>query len=152
MSLKKFCKKNALLIILLTIISIIIIIYWVDYTVKENMLQSDPKLYELKKTLKDIHPIVKDVKLYKGQKSYTINKQKIYICLFDENGEYYPINMLIYVFLHELAHLLNKEDTGHTEKFHEIFQELIYKAHSLGLYNPSIPPIENYCIHNKEEE
>lgn len=118
---------------------------------KECMLQSDPKLYELKKICVDIHPVVKDLKLYKGQKSYTINKEKIYICLLDENGQYYPINMLIYVFLHELAHLLNKEDTGHTEKFHEIFQQLINKAHKLGVYNPSIPPIDNYCMHNPDE-
>ena len=115
------------------------------------MLQSDPKLHEIKNRCIHVHPVVKDLKLYKGEKSYTINKEKIYICLLDEKGEYYPMNMLIYVFLHELAHLINKEDTGHTEKFHEIFQQLINKAHELEIYNPSIPPIDNYCMHNTDE-
>ena len=39
-------------------------------------------------------------------------KQKVYLCLKDENNEYYNDNMLIYVALHELAHVLCDE-IGH---------------------------------------
>ena len=130
------------------ILCIIFIIWWINCSIKENLLQDDPMLHYLKELISPIDPTFKNLKLYKGSKSYTINKKHIYLCLKDENNNYYPINMLIYVTLHEVAHLLNKHNVGHTEKFHEIFQELIDKATELGIYNPLIKPIEQYCNYN----
>lgn len=127
------------------------IIWWVTYSIREHHLQDDPMILQIKQVLEPLHPCIKGLKLYKGNKSYTINKKSIYLCLKDENGEYYPMNMLIYVTLHELAHYLNKEDIGHTPKFHAIFEDLIEKASELGIYNPSIPPIQGYCDHGKED-
>lgn len=121
------------------------IIWWVTYSIKEHHLQYDPMLIQIKQVLLPLHPEMKNLKLYKGDKSYTLNKEHVYICLKDENGDYYPINMLIYVTIHEIAHCLNKVDIGHTAKFHEIFEDLLEKASVLGIYNPSIPPIQNYC-------
>ena len=141
-------NKNIFLIFILFLISGSII-YWIYLSHKESKLQQDPMLWKLKEILKPLHPEVKNLKLYKGHKSYTINKEKIYLCLKDEKNQYYPDNMLIYVTLHELAHLINKEDVGHTEKFHKIFDELLDKAYTMGIYNPSIPPIENYCMYNE---
>jgi len=123
------------------------IIWWVTYSIKERYLQDDPMLRKLKQTMTPLHPDIKNIELYKGKKSYTINKEKIYLCLKDENDDYYPTNHLIYVYLHEVAHVLNKDDIGHTEKFHKIFQELVEQAHNMGIYNASIPPIDNYCMH-----
>ena len=148
MSLERKTSKNIFLLFVLFLI-LGCIIYWVYYTTKENKLQEDPMLWKLKEMLLPLHPEVKNLKLYKGDKSYTINKEKIYICLKDENEQYYPTNMLIYVTLHELAHLINKDDVGHTEKFHKIFDELLDEAYNMGIYNPSIPPIENYCMYNE---
>jgi hypothetical protein len=148
MSLERKTTKNVLLLFVLFII-LGCIIYWVYYTTKENKLQEDPMLWKLKDMLLPLHPEVKNLKLYKGDKSYTINKEKIYICLKDEHDQYYPTNMLIYVTLHELAHLINKDDVGHTEKFHKIFDKLLDEAYNRGIYNPSIPPIENYCMYNE---
>jgi predicted metal-dependent hydrolase len=54
--------------------------------------------------------------------------------------------MLIYVLLHEFSHFLNKNDIGHTAQFHKIFEDLIAKAHDMGIYNASIPPVEKYCM------
>jgi len=133
------------LIVLIGLLILGGIIWWVTYSIRENHLQSDPMLYKLKQIMEPLHPEVKNLKLYKGKKSYTINKEKIYLCLTDKNGEYYPTNHLLYVLLHELAHYLNKDDIGHTEKFHKIFQDLINQAHEMGIYNASIPPLENYC-------
>ena len=45
------------------------------------------------------------------------------MCLKDKNGKYYDDNMLNYVALHELAHVLCDE-IGHTDKFYAIFDEL----------------------------
>lgn len=124
------------------------IIWFITSTIREDLLQDDPMLFELKETIQplaDKYPSVKNLKLYKGNKSYTINKEKIYLCLKDENGDYYPKNHLVYVLLHELSHYLNKEDIGHTQKFHDIFEKLLEESHELGLYNASIPPIKDYC-------
>ena len=140
-------QSTSALVILIALFSVIAIGFLVNNSINEQYLQSDPMLITLKETIKDIHPEAGNIKLYKGTKSYTLNKDKIFICLKDENDEYYPMNMLIYVLLHELSHKINKDDIGHTEKFHIIFQDLIEKAHNMGIYDSSIPPIKNYCSH-----
>jgi hypothetical protein len=130
-------------------IVLILVLSWIIYKqVHEYHLQNDPMLETLKQILKPVHPIFENLKLYKGDKSYTINKDKTFLCLYDEKGEYYPINMLIYVLLHEVSHSLNTKDIGHTPEFHRIFDELLEKATSLGLYNANIPIIQNYCDHD----
>jgi hypothetical protein len=127
-------------------ILIAVLIYLIFNQVREYHLQDDPMLDILKKVLTPVHPIFKTLKLYKADKSYTINKDKTFLCLYDENGDYYPINMLIYVLLHEVSHSLNTKDVGHTEEFQRIFDDLLLKATELGVYNPSIPIIQNYCV------
>jgi hypothetical protein len=143
-STKKFC--NYLFFILISVI-ICISIYSL-FELDEIHLRQDPILFKLKKLTSPLHPDIKNLKLYKSDKSYTINKKKIYLCLKDENGKYYPTNQLVYVFLHEFAHYLNKEDIGHTQTFHDIFEDLLKKAEEKGIYNPNIPMIENYCNFN----
>ena len=148
-------KKNStgtkLLVALVALLIIGGIIWWVTNCITEHHLQDDPMLIKLKKILQPLHPEIKNLKLYKGKKSYTINKDKIYLCLKDENDDYYPTNHLIYVMIHEFAHYINKDDIGHTEKFHRIFEDLLEQAHDMGIYNASIPPVENYCMHNPDE-
>lgn len=108
---------------------------------------SDPVLYQIQQQLAEIHPRFRNVELYVGDKSYTINKKKVFICLKDEKGRYYSRNMLCYVILHEYAHMLCDE-LDHTDKFRQIFEDLLAKASARGLYNPNIPPISNYCGHH----
>lgn len=124
---------------------LIIILIWVVYRQIREHHQDDPMLHKLKKILEPVHPAVKNLKLFRGNKSYTINKDKIFMCLYDENGEYYPLSTLIEVILHELAHYLNTEDVGHTPAFHAKFQELLDKAEMLGIYNPNISVVSGYC-------
>ena len=92
--------------------------------------------------------ILNEISLYKGEKSYTINKEDIYICLTDENDKYYNDNMLIYVLLHEISHSICDE-IGHTKKFYDIFDALIEKAVSMNIYDQNIPVVKNYCMHKK---
>jgi len=138
-------KLGIYLSYILAVLLIIFLIWMITHQIKEHHLQDDPMLYTLKEVLKPVHPVISQLKLYKGDKSYTINKNKIFLCLYDENGEYYPLNMLVYVLLHEIAHLLNDKDVGHTPAFHAQFDELLDRATQLGIYNPSIPIIQNYC-------
>lgn len=118
---------------------------------KENLDGSDPVLRGLKQKLSPIHPIVEKLSFFKGNESYTINKEDVFLCLKDEKGDYYNENMLTYVALHEIAHAICDE-VGHTQKFHDIFEDLLDKAYHLGLYNPSIPIIQDYCNYNKNSQ
>lgn len=146
-------KKNSTFLLgcffLLILGYIICVIIWFYYYIKEHHLQNDPVLIEIKNTLLPLHPEIKNIKFYKSNKSYTLNKKDIYICTNDENGDYYDKNMLIHVTIHEIAHYLNKDDIGHTPKFYEIFDELLEKASKLGLYDPGKPLVPNYCPQSK---
>jgi beta-lactamase regulating signal transducer with metallopeptidase domain len=104
----------------------------------------DPKLEQLRSKIATAIPEIENVKISGSNKSFTINKKHVYICTKDENDEYYDDNMLIYVILHELAHVLCDE-VGHTEKYKNIFRELLDRASRGGVYDPNKPPIDNYC-------
>lgn len=110
----------------------------------------DPLLKELHKQLSQLHPKFENISINEGNKTYTINKKKIFICLKDEYGRYYNRNHLVYVILHEYSHVLCDEwDTdSHGEKFWIIFDGLLEDASSAGLYDSSIPVLENYCGHH----
>ena len=149
--------------IVLAIIIVLLIVWIISSKIRENYLADDPMLHDLKETIRPLFETDKEydgllstlnyknvfnkIKLLKGDKSYTINKEKVYLCLKDEKGSYYSKNMLIYVTLHELSHVICPE-IGHTDLFYEIFQEVLDKASDKGIYNPSIPLIKNYCTYN----
>jgi hypothetical protein len=126
---------------------LIIVIYTMTY-LKEQYQQSDPKLFEIKDKLKMLDPRANKLRIFEDDKSYTINKKRVYMCLRDENDNYYPMNMLMYVAIHELAHVLCNE-VGHTPKFQTIFKQLLTKAETLGIYDPKIPVIRDYCGYGK---
>ena len=112
------------LILLITIL--LIVIGWAIKTyMNERFLSSDPML---KKLQHDIGLVpgaeaINSVAMYTGKKSYTINKEKMYLCLKYKDGKYYDPRMLYYVVLHELAHVING-DIGHTESFYREFDKL----------------------------
>lgn len=109
-------------------------------TILENVLTSKMK-----------KKIIHDLSLQGGSKSYTINKENIFLCLKDENNKYYDTNMLIYVLLHEISHTICDE-VGHTKKFHLYFHDLLKKAIEMKIYDPSIPIIKNYCLYNDDKK
>jgi hypothetical protein len=104
----------------------------------------DPKLEEIRQRLAPVFPEIKKIDIAGSNKSFTINKQHVYICAKDEKGQYYDENMLVYVILHELAHVMCDE-VGHTEKYKQIFRSLLERANQAGLYDPNKPPIDDYC-------
>ena len=117
------------------------------YNVVESYHRDDPMLHKLRAMLSDVHPAISQTPLYRGKRSYTVNKEHVYLCLRDEHGDYYDINTLVYVTLHEFAHVNNKADIGHTENFNNHFDDLLLRAESLGVYDPRYPPKDNYCTH-----
>jgi hypothetical protein len=154
-------KSKSTIYTIILILIIISFVGWIIITqIEEFKLQDDPKLKELKKIVEPLfskdktysgvlsslnnRDIMNEISLYKGDKSYTINKHKIFLCLKDENSEYYNNSMLIFVLLHEISHVLCP-NIGHTEEFDNIFQAVLDEATKEGIYNPNIPVLQNYC-------
>ena len=76
----------------------------------------------------------------KGSKhtSYSINKgEKIVMCLRsrDEEEKLQDTNILMFVAIHEMAHVMTKS-IGHTKEFWSNFKRLLKEAVLIGIYNP----------------
>lgn len=137
----------------------IALLVFVGFKIKENLLPYDPKIDDLKRKLLLVHPKANSIEFYHDKKSYTINKQEIYMCIKDENGDYYEENMLMYAALHELAHVLCDE-IGHTDKYWALFDDVLKKAANTidpktgkPVYDPNGKINKNYCesnYHNSE--
>lgn len=121
----------------------LIILWYMFKTTQESYLSNDDTVIRLKNKLMPVFPELGNVKLLKSDASYTINKEKIYLCT-ESDGEIYDDNMLTYVILHELAHTLCPE-IGHGSRFQKIFSSLLSRAQNHRLYDPSLPRVENYC-------
>lgn len=70
-----------------------------------------------------------------GYTSYSVNKgEKIVMCIRQKgNDEFVGTNVLLYVAIHELAHLMTK-GMGHTEKYWDNFRFLLKEAVEIGVY------------------
>jgi len=73
--------------------------------------------------------------------TFTVDKQDMHICLRsrDQSEKVYNINLLMYVVLHELAHLCNYDRysypiQGHGAEFVNIFKILVSEAVNIGIY------------------
>ena len=142
-------KINIRACLLVIIIFSLLFCFYLYNRIQENYLEEDPMILEIRNKLKPYFPEVNAVILLKGKKSYTINKKRVHLCLTDENGKYYDTNMLIYVTLHELAHV-RCDEIGHTEKFHKIFNDMLKEATMYGVYDNRKPIIKDYCAYSSE--
>ncbi len=119
-------------LVLIGIITLGVLIWACVTQAQESFARSDPKLRDLRDTCAKVDPRIANLPLYSAKKSYTINKEKTYLCLYDEKGALYPDYMLRYVLLHEFAHVLNHE-IGHPPSFTNKFNELLNKAVKLQI-------------------
>jgi hypothetical protein len=110
-------------------------------------LFSTKKVFSKKLDYLNHHDILKEVGIYPDSQSYTINKKNIYLCLFDENGNYYPNKMLLFVLFHEISHIIC-QTYGHTNEFQEIFDQLLLEASKEKIFDSSYKIINNYCPAN----
>lgn len=136
-------KRYNVLTVFGIIFFVLLIIYLTFKQIKENYSQNNPVIQILKENILNCFPELVHLKIYEGNKSYTINKEKIYLCIRDKNNEYYNQNILMYVLLHEIAHTLCT-DIGHTEQFKNIFNSLLARAENFGIYEHVKIP-KDYC-------
>lgn len=80
--------------------------------------------------------------------SYSINKgRELSLCIRDKNDENYKlhrVNLIMFVVIHELAHIMSKS-YGHNEEFGENFVFLLQEANKIGVYTT-----EDYSQNNQD--
>jgi hypothetical protein len=86
-----------------------------------------------------------------GYTSFSVDKGKrVVMCLRSrdsdgKHGDIEEVNTLMYVLLHELAHIVT-EEIGHTDTFWENFEFLIREAAYIGIYDPALKErASDYC-------
>lgn len=130
--------------ILLVVIGLVIL---AAFAFSRTSYESDdhPILNQVRSNFSKINPEYANIPLRKGNSAYTENKAVITICLKNpETDEYYDMNTIMYVALHELAHIVSKSH-GHTDEFKNNFTDLLRKGAKLGIYNPRKAIPETYC-------
>ena len=68
-----------------------------------------------------------------GYTSYSINKQKMVLCLRQTDDSFAAPNVVMYVALHELAHL-STDTIGHNSDFWTNFRWILKEAIEIGIY------------------
>jgi WLM domain len=77
-----------------------------------------------------------------GYTSYSVNKgEKIVMCVRQKDNSLVPKNVVMYVGIHELSHIMTS-DIGHTPEFWDNFKFLLAKGQSdmmgIAMENPAV--------------
>jgi hypothetical protein len=137
-----------------TIIACIILVIGTFLFLRQIETYEDPKTKDIQQKLIRVDIRAAKISIKGSNQSFTEDKTRTYLCLRDENGQYYDDNMLMYVALHELAHAISESvDPNHeTDEFKNNFKMLLTKAADIGVYDPKQPLNYNYCPKTKEIE
>lgn len=137
-------KILAFVILVLLVVIALMMVTTPDQTSHGNLI-----LIRIKENFSKIDPRFYNVPIREGKKSYTEGKKIITMCLKDhETGRYYDMNTLMYVAIHELAHVISKsygEENEHNEEFRRNFTELLARGTAAGIYDPTKPIPSKYC-------
>lgn len=80
------------------------------------------------------HNAVSEGSATSGYTSYSVDKERLVLCLrTDDPEEFASPNVVMYVTLHEIAHL-GTEEVGHTGTFWRNFGWLLKEAIAIGIY------------------
>lgn len=126
---------------------VIIILFIIVFIVLKKPYVPSPIIMNIKKQISLVDPNFMNFDIREAEGgSYTINKSTIYICTKDpKTKQYYSMNTLIYVCLHECAHAIAIKYDNHGKEFQEKFNTLIEIAKEKGIYDSSIPIPPTYC-------
>lgn len=134
----------------LFLILVIALVLIAAYTLANRSYYSEkhPVLDEVRRRFAAINPKYGKIPLRSGPESYTQSKSAITLCIVNpDNNQFYDINSIMYVALHELAHVITKADgeDSHKEEFTENFAFLLKDAHNKGVYDARKPIPSVYC-------
>lgn len=120
---------------------------WITYKFLASSYKNS-LIERIRSRLAVISPDYANLDLSAGDYSATIDKSEISLCVTDpKTGLDYSINTLMYVALHEVAHVVtpaNGEDS-HGPEFSKNFAKLLKLAVEKGVYNPRERIPSNYC-------
>lgn len=112
---------------------------------RDDDTKREPILSLVRNNFKKINPKFGNIPLFSGKGAYTDNKSEITLCLVDpDTNQEYDSNTIMYVALHELAHVVS-EGIGHGEEFRQNFSKLLLEGEKLGFYDPAKPMTTTYC-------
>jgi hypothetical protein len=70
-----------------------------------------------------------------GYTSYSVNKgEKVILCIRQEDKSFVEKNVVMYVAIHELAHIYTHNEIGHTDQYWKNFRLLLEEAIQIGIY------------------
>ncbi len=132
---------------LIIILSIFFIIFSIVVIKEDNQIYDDPIVKLLTADIQKIYPDFNklNVIILGANDSFTENKKKIFICFKKPSGEYYSYHTLLYITIHELAHVLTDAYDNHGEEFQKTFQRLLIRAKELDLYDETKPIDYDFC-------
>jgi len=110
----------------------------------------DPLLGKIYKDLKLIYPDLdqKNITIHAANDTLTEDKKTMYLCIRKKNGEYYDYPSILYIAIHELAHVLNDEydtESQHGDKFNNLNQILLQRAEDLELIPKNLKVNYDMC-------
>ena len=134
-------------VIILLAIFLLVAVGFAISSRSNNYDMKHPILDEVRQNFSKLNPKYALIPLRSGDSAYTENKEVITLCLVDpDSGKFYDMNTIMYVALHELAHVLTPEGKEeHGDAFKQNFSDLLRQGSQIGFYNPrkSIP--STYC-------
>jgi WLM domain. len=134
-------------------ITLIVLIVFLFLDRKEKFCDTDCQvdisvINHLKNVVKTIAPEIVNYEILPGKESVTVNKEKIYICLRDPKTKgIYSFEILLYVTLHELAHVLSStySTKSHNTEFQNNFSKLLKRAYEKNFLPPNTVIPDDYC-------
>lgn len=113
-----------------------------------HMFAKYPNNSDVKQLYTNYNPdAVSEGSVESGYTSYSVNKgEKIILCIRQVDKSFVDKNVVMYVAIHELGHLMTPE-IGHTQRFWKNFKWLLEEAIDIGVYtkiNYAKEPSE-YC-------
>jgi len=102
----------------------------------EHLHKNNPDNIDIKRLKNNFDPDnISESTQYSKHTSYSVNKgEKIVFCIRSKKtNELENYNILMFVALHELGHLMSKS-IGHTEEFWRNFKFLLKEAVKIGIY------------------
>jgi hypothetical protein len=110
---------------------------------KQKYMEDPSKRYWIKHLAQNYNSgILSEAAIDSRYTTFTVDKTDIHVCLRsrDSSEKVYNINLLMYVVLHELAHLCNYDRydypiQGHGAEFVNIFKVLVAEAVNIGVYD-----------------